>query len=192
AVEGDASAPPHQAVFRQRAWLPWWVAVVAPLVIAAAALVPTLLPKKTHVPPLRGLQLDQAQVALDKAGLKLSSDKPEETAARLPGGAIVRSIPPTGANVKRGSTIQVQIAEPRVPPLVGKTPEQARLLLQKAGLLLAQSEPKKVVSRKPAGTILQQVPARGQRVKSGTEVSIVVAVASGKKKVPYVKGLTLV
>src|SRR5262249_12097966 len=67
-----------------------------------------------------------------------------------------------------------------------------RLLLQKAGLLLAQSEPKKVVSRKPAGTILQQVPARGQRVKSGTEVSIVVAVASGKKKVPYVKGLTLV
>jgi beta-lactam-binding protein with PASTA domain len=191
AVEGDASAPPHQAVFRQRAWLPWWLAVVAPIVIAAAALIPPLLPKNTHVPPLRGLQLDQAQVALDKAGLKLSSEPPEERAATLPGGAIVLSIPPIGSKVKRGSTIQVQVAEPRVPPLVGKTQERARLLLQKAGLKLAQAEPKTVVSSKPPGTILQQVPSHG-RVKSGTEVSIVVAVGSGKKTVPDVKSLSLV
>jgi beta-lactam-binding protein with PASTA domain len=190
AVGGEAVAQPHYAVFRQRPWIPWWVAVVVPLVAAAAALVLTLLPKKTTVPDLRGQRIAQAQILLDRAGLKLSPSPPREIVANAPGGTIMRLVPAAGSKVNRGTVIEVQVAAPRVPKLIGKSQDQARLILQKAGLKLSSSPPENTVSRKPVGTIVAQVPGAGRRVKSGTEVSIKVAVGSGKRSVPNVVGLT--
>jgi beta-lactam-binding protein with PASTA domain len=189
-ADADVAAVPHHAVFRQRAWIPWWVAVLAPILAATAVLVLMLIPKKTTVPNVLGRRPADAQVLLDKAGLKLSPAAPIEKVAAAPGGTIVAVIPPVGSKVKRGTTVEVQLAEPKVPTLIGRTQDQARLLLQDEGLKLSSAPPENKISSKPAGTIIGQVPGAGKRVKTGAEVSVQIAVASGKRHVPNVVGLT--
>src|SRR4051812_31955123 len=46
------SAPllPSQAVFRQKSWLPWWLAIVLPLLALLAVLLLMLAPKNVKVP----------------------------------------------------------------------------------------------------------------------------------------------
>jgi beta-lactam-binding protein with PASTA domain len=191
ALDADAAAPPQHAVFHQRAWLPWWLAVVAPIAILAGVLALTLIPKQTTVPNLVGVRPAQADVLLGKAGLKLSPSPPIEQAAHAPGGTIVQVVPAVGSHVKSGSTIEIQIAEPAVPKLIGQTQAQAALTLQNAGLALSPAAPQKKVSKGRVGAIVAQTPGAGRRVKTGSQVSIVVAVGTGTRKVPSVVGLTL-
>jgi len=191
AAEADAAAPPQHAVFHQRPWLPWWVSVLVPLVVVAAVLILTLIPKKTTVPKLVGLRPDAAAVVLGKAGLKLSPSPPAERRARAPGGTVIGVIPAVGSHVKRGTVVEIQVAEPMVPKLIGKTQAQARLVLQNAGLVLSSEAPQKKISKQRVGTIVAQTPGATRRVKSGTQVSVVVAVGTGTRKVPSVIGLSL-
>ena len=72
-VEGPV--PPRMATYRQKAWLPWWMAIVAPLVAALAVVVVMLLPKQTTVPNLKGQpSAFAAQKLLNKIGLKLGKN----------------------------------------------------------------------------------------------------------------------
>ena len=50
------SAPllPAQAIFRQKAWLPWWLAIVLPLLLLLGLMLLLLLPKSVEVPDLKG------------------------------------------------------------------------------------------------------------------------------------------
>jgi beta-lactam-binding protein with PASTA domain len=191
AAEGDAAAPTHHAVFRQKPWIPRWAAVLAPVAIAAGIVAYTQIPKKTTVPVLRGQTPAAAQAALQKAGLKLSPEPPVELVAHAAAGTVVRVVPPVGSSVKRGTVVVIRVAEPKVPTLVGRTQEQARLALQTLGLQLSPAPPRKKVSSKKAGTIVAQVPGAGRSVKSGTQISIQIAVGSGKRRVPNVVGMTL-
>ena len=47
---------PTQAVFRQKAWLPWWLAILLPLLLMLALFLFLLMPKNTTVPKLKGLE----------------------------------------------------------------------------------------------------------------------------------------
>ena len=77
---GEESLVPLRAVYRQRSWLPWWLAVVAPIAAALVALVILLAPKQTVVPNLKQAQnVFDAQKLADKAGVKLS---PQSTSCR--------------------------------------------------------------------------------------------------------------
>ncbi len=49
----DTPTPPLPATYRQKPWLPWWLAIVAPLVIAAVVLFLLLQPKQTVMPNLK-------------------------------------------------------------------------------------------------------------------------------------------
>jgi len=191
-VGTDAATRPHQAVFRQRPYVPWWVIPIVPLLVAAAVLALTLIPHNKTVPDLRGKTPAQAEALLGDAGLKLSPEVPKERRApSVAAGAIVSQVPKAGKKVKKGSLVTVVVAEPRVPKLLGKTQSQARLILDQAGLRLAASPPEKKVSKAAVGTIVGQIPGAGRSVASGTEVSIQIAVGTGARTVPNLVGMSL-
>ena len=71
-VGAEGPVPPRMATYRQKAWLPWWMSIVAPLVVALAVVIVMLLPKQTTVPNLKGQpSAFAAQKLLNKIGLKL-------------------------------------------------------------------------------------------------------------------------
>ena len=64
--------PPLPGTYRQKSWLPWWLAVVAPIAAAIVAAVILLAPKQTVVPNLTKAQsVFEAQKMLIPLGLKL-------------------------------------------------------------------------------------------------------------------------
>jgi eukaryotic-like serine/threonine-protein kinase len=77
-----------------------------------------------------------------------------------------------------------------VPPIVGLSSEQARGLLEPRGLLLAL-ESEKVDERVPPGTLCEQSPLGGSRLKRGDLVRAWIARAGAAHAVPRVVGLTV-
>src|SRR5581483_9025466 len=72
-VAPPAPDAPRVGVFRQKPWLPWWLAIVAPVAVALAVLVISLLPKQADVPNLKGAaNVFAAQKLLNSAGFQLS------------------------------------------------------------------------------------------------------------------------
>ena len=74
---GAAAPPapllPTQAVFRQKPWLPWWVAIVIPLLLLLALLLFLFLPKNVDVPDVVGKKSAfEAEKVITEAGLKLA------------------------------------------------------------------------------------------------------------------------
>ncbi len=64
---------PTQAVFRQKPWLPWWVAIVIPLLALLALLLFLFLPKNVEVPDVVGKKSAfEAEKLITEAGLKLA------------------------------------------------------------------------------------------------------------------------
>jgi serine/threonine-protein kinase len=77
-----------------------------------------------------------------------------------------------------------------VPSLTGLTPEQARGLLEARGLLLILDEERQEASASP-GTLLDQRPLAGSRLRRGEDVHAAVAKAPATVKVPKLAGLTV-
>jgi eukaryotic-like serine/threonine-protein kinase len=75
-----------------------------------------------------------------------------------------------------------------VPPIVGLSPEQARGLLEPRGLLLVL-DAEKVDDRVPPGTLCEQSPLGGSRLRRGDLVHAFIGRAGGPHLVPKVVGL---
>jgi serine/threonine-protein kinase len=76
-----------------------------------------------------------------------------------------------------------------VPPLAGLTPEQARGLLEPRGLLLILDD-ERPDDRAPVGTLVDQRPLPGSRMRRGEDVHAAVARGAAPIKVPRLVGLT--
>lgn len=76
------------------------------------------------VPGLRGLSLDAARAALEERGLRVGNTEAEES--DLPSGSILRQSPEESANARRGSTVDVVIAEKRSEPQPRESPRKQR------------------------------------------------------------------
>lgn len=167
----DPPPPPLRAVYRQRSWLPWWLAVVAPLVAIAVAAVILLLPKQTAVPNVVGAksQAAAAQV-LTKAGLKLVTPVPTLVSSAAPG-SVIKQVPAAGKKVKRGTpvliTLAVAPAKIAVPNVVGLPTATAAAELKAAGLQLGTISP-------PGdnANIASQIPGAGMMAAKGSPVAV--------------------
>ncbi|HEY7469253.1 MAG TPA: Stk1 family PASTA domain-containing Ser/Thr kinase [Acidimicrobiia bacterium] len=99
-------------------------------------------------------------------------------------GIVTRTDPPVGSEVERGSTIDVYISsgaeEFPVPPLVGQTLEDARDLLEEAGLTLGNVTERPDPDR-AEGIVIEQNPAAG--VEVGREAPVDVVVSTGPELV---------
>ena len=199
-VAGDAaSTRPITGTFRQKPWLPYWVPIVVPAVIAGAVLIWTLIPHKTTVPNLHGMTADAANIALRKANLKPPSQVtqvPSKTVAYL---HVVRQNPSyhvgpvkqgnyKSNKVKTGVTVTYWLAEPRVPNLVGATQDQAQKVLPNLKLVLGKPKIALARGKTKVGTIISQSPPAKTPVAEGSTITVVVAVGSGLRTVPNVVG----
>ncbi len=179
-VEGPV--PPRMAVYRQKAWLPWWMSIVAPLVVALAVVVIMLLPKQTMVPNLKGQpSAFAAQKLLNKIGLKLGKNTPKVDPKQKPGVVIDQS-PAAGAKAKKGTVVDVVTVtgtgKATVPAIVGLPLGLAQQKLIAAHLALGTVQPQ---PPNPNGKISSQLPLAGTPVVDGFAVNVFQAVAGAAK-----------
>jgi beta-lactam-binding protein with PASTA domain len=165
---------PLPGTYRQKSWLPWWLAVVAPVAAAIVAAIILLAPKQTVVPNLTKAQsVFDAQKMLIPLGLKLQPQPALKPSAGARPGSIIAQAPAAGAKVKKGTSVLVTVAVAgaktvKVPSVVGLTPVTADTTLRTAGLMLGAVSP---TPPNPNGTIATQIPATGT-VAAGTPVAV--------------------
>jgi beta-lactam-binding protein with PASTA domain len=177
---------PKQAIFRQKPWLPWWLAIVVPLLLLLGLLLLLLLPKNVEVPNLKGAKTAfDAEKQLIAAGLVLG-DKQERPSREAEPGTVIDQSPAAGESAKKGSPVTVEIAvstsDTIVPTLAGKTLAAADKALRRRGLTKGALNPQ---PSDPKLTIASTLPAAGEQVKEGTPVDIFFAdpkaAAAGKQ-----------
>lgn len=171
-VADEAPILPRYAVFRQRPWLPWWVAILVALIAIAIVLWLALKPVKVTVPNLIGAKSAfAAEQMLQPKGLMLNPNVQAQMSSAPPG-SVVGQTPKPNTSVKKGSLVSVLVAKGTglvtVPSVKNKTVTQADGLLSAAGLTLGMVLPKP----DPNGVIGSQIPSPGARRNTGTPVSV--------------------
>jgi beta-lactam-binding protein with PASTA domain len=174
---------PTQAVFRQKPWLPWWLAIVVPLLLLLLLLLFLFLPKNVEVPDVVGKKSAfEAEKAITDAKLLLAPQTKEKVDGSVPPGTVLSQTPEAGDSVEEDSEVAILVAvgtgEVTVPDLTGKTPADAEKALREERLTLGQATPQPV---DPKAKIESQIPAAKEIVKEGAPVDIFTAVP-GKGK----------
>lgn len=111
--------------------------------------------------------------------------------ARIPKDRVASQLPLASSKVQKGTAVTLTLSDgpgDTVIPvdLVGKTLEQARILLTASGLTISKTEP--VDSNQDPGVVLKSDPAPGTTVVAGS--GVVLQIASGQVQVPQLIGLT--
>ena len=154
---------------------------------------PTASPTPTSVavPDVTGKSEQEAKAAIESAGLVYA--KGDDVASdTIPSGRAVSTDPAVGTGAAPGSTVTVQYslgtAMVDVPDVSGKTQEEAREALEKAGLKVgtSTSEDSSDVAK---DKVIRTDPVAQTSVQRGTTVSLVLS--TGRVTVPDVKGMTL-
>jgi serine/threonine-protein kinase len=129
------------------------------------------------VPDLRGLTARQAQLDIEAAGLVVG-DVVEVHTNRVEKGRVVGTDPGNGAILPSGGTIRMLVSlgtgpvEMIMPSLVGRTPEEARLIAEGLGLVVRSVSYERGRSRFFRDVIVVQDPVAGSRVTSGEGVTL--------------------
>ena len=165
---------PTQAVFRQKPWLPWWLAVVIPLLLLLLLLLFLFLPKNVEVPDVVGKKSAfEAEQTVTDAELRLAAQVKEKVDPESPPGTVLSQTPAAGETAKKDSEVAILVAvgdgKVTVPDLAGKTPGDAEKALREEGLTLGQATPQPV---DPKATIKSQIPAAKEIVQEGKPVDI--------------------
>ncbi|MEO8689570.1 MAG: PASTA domain-containing protein [Solirubrobacteraceae bacterium] len=175
---------PNQVVFRHKAWLPWWIALLVPLLILLALFLFLFLPKNVVVPEVTGAKSTfEAEKKLTDAQLKLSAATKQKVSTEAPPGTVIGQTPKAGQKAKKDSEVAIEIAvgngKVEVPDIVGKTQADADPILRKANLTVGQVSPQ---PPDPKAKISSQIPAAKEIVKEGAPIAIFTADPRGKKK----------
>ncbi|MHB8490857.1 MAG: Stk1 family PASTA domain-containing Ser/Thr kinase [Solirubrobacteraceae bacterium] len=131
---------------------------------------------QVSVPDVTSLSQRSASEAINAAGLTvgLVTHRPSAT---QPAGTVVSQLPVGGATLSRGGAVDIVIAEApstiTVPSVTGMSETAAAAALGAAGLTPTSSQ-QTVSNPAENGTVLEQAPAAGQRVKRGATVTIIV------------------
>jgi serine/threonine-protein kinase len=141
-----------------------------------AVVVSTGLDMKT-VPDLRGLTARQAQLDVEALGLVVG-DVVQVHTDRVEKGRVVGTDPSGGAAIPAGSSIRVLVSlgvspvELIMPSLVGRTPEEARLIAEGLGLVVRSVTYDRGRSRFFRDIVVVQDPVAGSRVTWGEGVEL--------------------
>jgi hypothetical protein len=132
-------------------------------------------PATTTLPNLRGLELAAAGEVLRKLGLAVGKVSSVPADGARPGTVIRQSGGP-GQQLAPGSTIDLEVAEALilVPNVVGRDERDAWQILEKVGLAVRVQPTYDPTSRR-AGSVVEQQPAAGTRVKARSRVTLIVA-----------------
>jgi len=144
-------------------------------------------PGDATVPDLSGEKGSEAEQDLINLGFDVSVE--EQSSGNVKQGRVVKTEPPAGSQIEKGSAVTLVVSLGRkrvkVPNLVGKDKETVRSDLDALGLLVDVTEAE---SSEDPGTVLRQMPAPGEKVKTGSTVKVVVAVEVTQVTIPSVVG----
>ncbi|MGW1472325.1 Stk1 family PASTA domain-containing Ser/Thr kinase [Streptomyces olivaceus] len=130
---------------------------------------------KVEIPDVDGLAFDEAEAALKDKGFDV--EKQTEESTETPDTVLSQS-PKGGASSEKGSTVTLTVAKETakvtVPSLLGKSPEDAKKLLEDKGLVLGSQEEAESTAQ-PEGTVFEQSFQPGTDVDRGSTVTIKIA-----------------
>jgi len=183
----DTPAPPAGAALVHRPWLPWWMAVVLPLIVVGIVWFLSTRSDTVAVPDLRGApDAFAADGVLKDAGLVLEKPPQEVPAGENRPGAIVDQVPAPGEEVEKGTTVAIRIAvaaeQVAVPNLVGKGVDEAKGELGAVGLQLGPSEG--APADGAGAVIVEQTPLPGEKAATGSAVTVTLGAAPGTATTP--------
>jgi serine/threonine-protein kinase len=134
------------------------------------------LPHYTHVPRVQGLSVRDAEARLKTAGAGVAFGDPVFSST-VPAGLVIRTSPPPGTRMKRGSTVTlIQSAGPEllpIPDVRGLTQDEATRQLTRAGFRTQTA--RQFDEAVPKGNVVSQSPAQGTKLERGSAVTIVVS-----------------
>uniref|UniRef100_UPI0028055F7D Stk1 family PASTA domain-containing Ser/Thr kinase n=1 Tax=uncultured Corynebacterium sp. TaxID=159447 RepID=UPI0028055F7D len=145
------------------------------------------------IPQVEGLNVNEATQVLEQAGFVVN--RVDEPNPDVPRDTVIATEPGVGSGLPEGSRIKLRVSSgpelTNVPDVRDKQAEEARRLLEEAGLVVnpkLQEEPNEDV---PRGNVIEQSPAAGSQVSKGTRVTLTVSSGIETKTVPDVTGQTL-
>ncbi len=173
----DDSAPPNSVISQRPA--PYEKVKLN----SRVTLVVSMGKEMVEVPDLRGMDLRQALLELERVELKAGVQS-EEYSSEIERGRVLSQSPEAGRRVEKGVPVDIVLSagpEPNVvavPDLVGATISEAESKLALAGLVKGNVTEESRESESP-GVVLRQVPLPGQEVQRGTPVDLVVSAGAG-------------
>jgi len=127
------------------------------------------------VPPLKGKNIVDAKLALERVGLKLG--QVELVASNYPKDMIFDQQYPEGAKLKKGETIKVFISSGQmegtieVPDLIGKSLAEAQKILSDSSLSVGKIT-YQISNTLLPNTVLDQYPVPGNKLNPGEKVDL--------------------
>lgn len=198
-------APPYTLV--RRAWLPrfadhrfaalavgvFLVTAIGGYLVAVLFLFPApIFAANRSVPPVIGMGREAAREALGALGLTVA-EVDRVTHPEIANGDVVWQDPPADVVVPEGTEVRLTVsAGPQripVPDIAGYDADNARLLLEAAGLVVGRVESAQAPT--PANVAVNTRPPAGTTLLPGTAVTLVVSVGAATIRVPSVIGLGL-
>ena len=175
---------------RMRERLPWiLIALLLALLVAGAAAYLLTRSDTKPVPAVVGLRIDEAVTRLQADGFK--AEIARQSNEKAPG-VVFGQNPAADDDADEGSTVRLLVSNgpssKTVPNAVGDTQSDARSRLVEAGFTVTTAQ---VFSDQPAGTVVAQDPAAGERVAPGAKVRLNVSKGSNEIDVPSEVGKTV-
>jgi serine/threonine-protein kinase len=146
----------------------------------------SLGPQMVTVPDLVQQTVQAAQLALD--GLRLRAVLQEANDDVVKAGSVIRQNPPAGSRLPVDAAVTLVVsrgpAQIDMPDVVGKSLPEARRILEERGLVIAHMRTVTSPDRDP-GTVVEQAPSAGVKVRPGqTVITVAVTARPGEEGAP--------
>ncbi len=145
------------------------------------------------IPEVAGMNATQAQKALEDAGFAVTQEFQPDP--EVPRNFAIGTDPTVGSNLARGSSVTLIVSSgpeiTDVPDVRDQPAEDARRILQEAGLTVDPTLREEPHEEIPRGHVIEQSPAAGSQVNKGTRVTLTVSSGLEMATVPDVAGQSL-
>ncbi|GAC1555884.1 MAG: serine/threonine protein kinase IreK [Vulcanimicrobiaceae bacterium] len=126
---------------------------------------------RVRIPYVGGKSASDATAVLGNVGVNVTIDYVVDATAPL--GTVLKQTPDPNSAVKKGSTVSLDVAVPgNVPDVGGKSPSDARTLLQSAGYKIGNNA---YVQEGTEGTVVRTEPVAGTDLRPGETVTLYVS-----------------
>jgi len=146
-----------------------------------------------EVPSVIGMEVDRARLMLEERGLRFNTIG-ESFNEELPPGFIISQSPSEGLVVKRGRVVEALVSLGQemvtVPDVTGFRVQQAKILLERAGLV-PMEEREEVSELVQRDTVIRTDPPTNARVPRETELTLFVSLGRTTMDMPILEGRTL-
>jgi serine/threonine-protein kinase len=146
----------------------------------------SLGPEMVLVPDVQRRSLLEARLLIDQARLRIGELR-EAFDEEIKGGFVISQDPQPGARVERGRPLNLVISKGpqrlEMPPLVGRSLQEARQILQDLGVTLAAVNTTPTPDVEP-GIVVAQSPRPGTRIRAQDPVTVTITIRPGEEAVP--------